>query len=111
MGRMASETNGDPDAPRYSHSTAVAMRRVGDEVLLVGARRAAADLDAIFVLDEVGAAIWGRLDGRTTVQEIGRALAAEFEVSEAQAAADALAFVEDLERAGLVEKSGQGRGP
>jgi hypothetical protein len=60
-------------------------------------------------MNAVGTAIWSRIDGKTGVDALARALAAEFEVTEADAAADVAAFVELLAAKGLVEDAGGSR--
>jgi hypothetical protein len=81
-------------------------RSVGGETFVVPVRAGVADLEAIFTMNEVGTAIWTRLDGQKSVGELARALAAEFDVTEADAAADVAAFVELLASKGLVEDAG-----
>ena len=71
-------------------------RWVAGEFVVVPLRDRAADLDAIYNLSRVAAFIWERLDGRTSGQEVVQALVERFEVSEAQAAADYLRFLEQL---------------
>jgi methyltransferase-like protein len=71
-------------------------RWVAGEFVVVPLRDRAADLDAIYNLSRVAAFIWERLDGRTSGQEVVEALVERFEVSEAQASADYLRFLEQL---------------
>ena len=81
-------------------------RSVGGETFVVPVRAGVADLEAIFTMNEVGTAIWTRIDGQKSVDELARALAAEFDVTEADAAADVAAFVALLASKGLVEDAG-----
>jgi hypothetical protein len=101
----------EKESLRYTRMSSIALRKIGDELLLMREQHAAVDVHAIYILDEIGAAIWERLDGHTTVREIGRALAAEYQVSEEQATSDALGLIQDLEQAGLVGNSESGGGP
>jgi hypothetical protein len=78
-------------------------RRVGEETFVVPVRAGIADLESIFTMDEVASAIWARIDGKTGVDELARALAAEYEVTEAEAAADVAAFVALLASKGLID--------
>ena len=71
-------------------------RSIGGETFVVPVRAGVADLEAIFTMNEIGTAIWTRIDGQKSVDELARALAAEFDVTEAEAAADVAAFVEML---------------
>ena len=81
-------------------------RSIGSETFVVPVRAGVADLEAIFTMNEVGTAIWTRIDGQKSVDELARALAAEFDVTTAEAAADVAAFVELLASKGLVEDAG-----
>lgn len=84
-------------------------RSVGGETFVVPVRAGVADLEAIFTMNEVGTAIWSRIDGKTGVDALSRSLAAEFEVTESEAAADVAAFVELLAAKGLVDDAGGSR--
>ena len=81
-------------------------RSIGGETFVVPVRAGVADLEAIFTMNEIGTAIWTRIDGQKNVEELARALAAEYDVTEADAAADVAAFVELLASKGLVEDAG-----
>ncbi len=48
------------------------------------------------VLNEVGSAIWSRIDGRTTLGQILETLLQEFDISREQAEKDLLEFVASL---------------
>lgn len=82
----------------------VVEREVAGEVFLVPIRGRLADLQELFVLNEVGSWLWARLDGRRTIAELAAGVAAEFEVDESRAREDTAAFLEDLLEAGLVRE-------
>ena len=82
----------------------VVEREVAGEVFLVPIRGHLADLQELFVLNEVGNWLWARLDGTRTVAELVAGVTAEFEVDESRAREDAAAFLEDLLEAGLVRE-------
>jgi len=84
-------------------------RNVGGDTVVVPVRAGVADLESIFTLNEVGGAIWARIDGKTGVAELARALAIEFDVTEQEVAADVAAFIELLATKGLVEDGGGSR--
>ena len=54
------------------------------------------------VLNEVGSAIWERIDGRRSLREILDGIVEEFDITRDQAAADLQAFVADLRTHGMV---------
>lgn len=69
----------------------------GDRVLMSGR-----DF-AYFGLVATGAAVWDRIDGRTSLGDLVRALAAEFAADEAQVGRDVVDFVSALDAAGLLQ--------
>ena len=90
---------------RYERNPEFVFRRIVDELVLVPIRQQVADMDCIYTLNPVGAFIWERLDGQTTLAELQVALADEFEVEAQVAAADLLEFVQELESVGAVRKA------
>jgi len=83
----------------------VVRRTVAGETFLVPIRGRLAELQEIFVLNEVGAWVWDRLDGWKAPADIVVDVAREFAVTEAQALRDIEDFFHQLAEAGLVEKS------
>ena len=80
-----------------------ATRKIGDETIVVPVRAHVADLESIYTFNEVGAAIWARVDGERSVSDIARSLADEFDVAEETALADVHRLLAILEDEGLVE--------
>jgi len=89
----------------YTRSGSVVKRSVAGEVLLVPVSGHLADLQRVFVLDEVGSEIWDRLDGRRTLEQIEQELVEIFEVSGEALRADMQGFVGELQEAGLLARS------
>jgi hypothetical protein len=87
-------------APRRSES--FVSRKVGDDIILVPVRAGVANLEAVFTMNAVGSAIWSRIDGTATVDDLARAVADEFDVAAAVAATDVEEFVRLLSAKGLV---------
>lgn len=83
----------------------VILRQVAGETFLVPIRGRLADMEELFVLNEVGRWLWDGLDGLHSIEDLAANVAAEFEVEEQEACRDALAFVERLAESGLVEES------
>lgn len=88
--------NGDDTIPRRAPST-TDVEVDGEPVLLD--RRSG----SLHVLNEVGAAIWARLDGSRTVGEIVAELSEAFEATTARVAPDVHQFLAQLARLGLVD--------
>jgi hypothetical protein len=57
----------------------------------------------IKVLNETGARIWSMADGRRSVREIAAQLAAEYNLPQADAEADTLAFISELMAKGVLK--------
>jgi hypothetical protein len=77
-------------------------RTIADETIVVPIRAEVADLDSIFVLNEVGAAIWALLDSETGVDQIATTVSQQFEVEPSAAREDADRFLATLRESGLV---------
>jgi coenzyme PQQ biosynthesis protein PqqD len=71
---------------------AVQGRRLDNEAVLVLPERG-----EVKVLNEVGALIWQLADGTRTVAEIVTSVCAEYQVSQTQAEADVLEFIDELQ--------------
>jgi hypothetical protein len=63
------------------------------------------DKGEVKVLNEVGARIWTLADGTRSVRDIAAAICAEYDVEPAQAEADVLAFLTELETRGIISLS------
>jgi hypothetical protein len=96
----------DVDSLTFRRSENVVRREVAGETFLVPIHGHLADLQELFVLNEVGSWIWEHLDGRR-LDELGGGLSAEFDIDAEVAERDAGLFVEQLIEAGLAESSPQ----
>jgi hypothetical protein len=56
----------------------------------------------VSVLNEIGSAVWERIDGRRTLGEILDGILAEYDITREQALGDLEAFVSDLRAQGMV---------
>jgi hypothetical protein len=84
---------------RYvARSSAVAARRLGDEMMIMSARDS-----TLFTLNEVATIIWEAADGSTALDEIVESrICPEFEVDPAEALRDANALAEGLAARGVL---------
>jgi hypothetical protein len=78
------------------------MRRIAGETILVPLAGNVADLDSIYVLDEVRSAVWDLLDGRSTPADIAEALCLAYDVRQDQATDDVTRLLEAMHDANLV---------
>lgn len=102
--------------PRYFLARSAAAdlsfvtRQVAGETLIVPVSGSVADLESIFVLNEVGSHIWHVLSSPVTVDDLVRAVVATFDVTADAARADVQGFLEDLSSRRLVDAvEGEGR--
>ncbi|TAN40258.1 MAG: PqqD family protein [Nitrospirae bacterium] len=80
----------------------VVFRKLGGEYVLVPLSSSVADVEAIFNLNETGAFVWERIDGRRRLGEILEEMKAEYE-DDGRLEADAIAFVAEMLEAKLLE--------
>jgi hypothetical protein len=99
---LSTDTTSSARFPRKAEG--FVSRTIADDVIIVPVRGGVGDLESIFTLNAVGASIWKLIDGRTSLQALAVALAREYEVSEAAAAADVREFVDLLLAKGLVRE-------
>jgi len=97
MTRYVSRAGGD----------SVVTRRIAGETILVPMAADVVDLDSVYTLNEVGSFIWDLVDSRRTPQAIAEAVAAEYDVTLEQAAADVDELLTALESKGLVRRSAE----
>jgi len=83
----------------------LAARKVGGEMVILSAEDS-----SMFLLNEVGTAIWEAADGRRSIQAIADVLCAEYDVDRATALADVTEFVESLAAAGILSVADEAAG-
>lgn len=88
----------------YERSPDTVTRRIAGETFIVTIKREIANMDRLYVLDEVSDFIWSRFDGKRTLADIAEQVTAEFDVDEARAATDLREFVEELESVRLIRQ-------
>jgi hypothetical protein len=87
----------------FQRSGNYAVRLIAGETIVVPIRAQAAELNSVYVLNDVGGTIWGLLETARSAEDIVRAIADEFDVTAAAAGADVEQFLAVLSGAGLVE--------
>ena len=80
----------------YRRSENFVFRRIEGETILVPIRGNVGDLDCIYSLNPVAAAVWELLDGFHDLAAIKTRIAKEFDVAGSDAEADLLSFIEDM---------------
>lgn len=87
---------------RYQKDPNVVSREIAGEQILVPIRKQAADMAAIYVLNETGARIWRLVDGRRSLADIGDVLAQEYNVRPETVETDLLEIIGQLEELGML---------
>jgi hypothetical protein len=83
----------------YAVSDDVVAREIEGEIIIVPLVAGIGDLeDELFTLNETGRAIWDKLDGRRSLNEIIKELSAEYQAPPGELEADVLGLVSELAR-------------
>ncbi len=89
---------------RFVKDPSMVFREIAGECLLVPIRQQAADLESIYVLNEVGGRIWELIDGKRTVAGIKDVIVSEFEVNPEEAERDLVEFLTQLSEIGGIRE-------
>lgn len=81
----------------------IVFRKIGDEYVLVPLSESVADVESIFTLNETGAAVWEKIDGRKNLRDIIAEMQAEYEAENLLIEKDVTAFVNEMITAKLLE--------
>jgi hypothetical protein len=87
---------------RYKRDSNVVTREIAGERILVPIQKQAADMAAIYVLNETGARIWNLLDGQRSLADIGEILVREYSIDADTVQADVVEIVEQLRKLGML---------
>ena len=80
----------------YTKHPDYVQRDVAGECILVPIRRTLTEANSIYVLNETGAALWNRIDGQRTAQDIVTDFCNEYEVAIEQLSKDFTSLLDDL---------------
>ena len=84
---------------RYAPSDDVVARDIEGELIIVPLAAGIGDMeDELFTLNETGRAIWNRLDGVASLQDIAAGLATEFDAPLDRITEDVAGFTAELVR-------------
>ena len=90
-------------ARRNDDGQSFVTRRIAGETLILPVTGHVANLDSIYVMNDVGTRIWELLAGPTPVERIADTLSREFEVTAERAIDDVAEFLAMLQERGLIE--------
>lgn len=91
----------------YTKHPDYVQRDVAGECILVPIRRTLTEANSIYVLNETAAALWKRIDGQRTAQDIVTDFCNEYEVTTDQLAKDFTLLLDDLLSIQAVEEIGR----
>jgi len=80
----------------YTKHPDYVQRDIAGECILVPIRRTLTEANSIYVLNETGAALWNRIDGQRTAQDIVTGFCDEYEVAIDELAKDFTLLLDDL---------------
>ena len=81
----------------YAPSENIVARDIQGELIIVPITSGIGDFeDEIFTLNKTGRLIWDRMDGKKSLKDIARELAAEFKSSEEEITKDVFGLAEEL---------------
>lgn len=80
----------------YTKHPDYVQRDVAGECMLVPIRRRLTEANSIYVLNETGAALWKRIDGQRTAQDIVTDFCDEYDVAIDQLTKDFTSLLDDL---------------
>jgi len=81
----------------FKPSPNIVPRKTGDEYVLVPLSNNIADMDRVYTLNETGAFIWERLDGKTDLATILKEMQKTFDVDKKTAEQDLRDFIDQLQ--------------
>lgn len=92
----------------YTPSETVVAREIEGEIVMIPITSGIGDAeDELYTLNETGRAIWQKLDGRRTLQDVVHELSDEFDCPPDEIEQDVTGFAEELLKRGmLVESAG-----
>lgn len=95
----------------YSKNPDFVQRDVAGECILVPIKRRLDDVNSIYVLNETGAALWNRIDGTRSVQDIHADFFDEYDVTVEQLRQDFETLLADLLSIHAIEEVSVTDGP
>ena len=90
-------------ARRNDDGKSFVTRRIAGETLILPVTGHVANLDSIYVMNDVGSRIWDLLEAPTRVEHIADTLSVEFDVTAERAHDDVNEFLDLLGERGLIE--------
>jgi hypothetical protein len=87
---------------RYRKSENVVTRRIAEQTILVPVSANVAELDSIYMLNDLGTRVWELIGREKNLDQIVKTITAEYEVDAEEATSSVLEFLNSLRDAKLV---------
>jgi len=87
---------------RYRKSENVVMRRIVEQTILVPVTANVAELNSIYMLNELGTRVWELIDHENSLEGIVETITGEYEVGPDEATSSVLEFLNSLSDAKLI---------
>jgi len=87
---------------RYRKSENIVTRRIAEQTILVPVTANVAELNSIYMLNEVGTRVWGLIDRENTLDQLVETITKEYEIGPGEATSSILEFVNSLCDANLI---------
>ena len=81
------------------------LRKIGSDIILVPVGNAIKDHNGLFMLTETACFLWEKLPECNSVEELAQKLFDEYEVTEEQALADTMEFVNNLSELDIIDRN------
>ena len=81
-----------------SQSASIVTRKTGNEYVLVPITNNIADMNSVYTLNETGAFIWEKIDGKRNLEEIIEDLTNEYDIDRKSAESDVFSFVDNMSK-------------
>jgi len=81
-----------------SQSESIVTRKTGNEYVLVPITDNIADMNSVYTLNETGAFIWEKIDGKRNLDEIIAAVINEYDIDRKSAESDVFSFIENMSK-------------
>jgi len=89
----------------YAKNPDFVFREIAGEFILIPIRRQLNEVNSLYVLNETGAALWRRIDGKHSAREIIEDFSKEFDVTREQIEKDFNSLIEDLRSIRAIEET------
>lgn len=88
----------------YSKNPDVVYRKIASEFILVPVRKKSADLNSIYLLNEIAGLIWELIDARRSLEEISRIVIETYDAGQEAIWNDLEYFLQQLIQIGAVQE-------